>query len=279
MKKTIGVTIGVLVVVALALVIIPTTRDEIHWYWASLKDGTASYEVYVKTWPAGRHAAEAQMRYDEHDWADAQAANTVQAFERYVQLHGEGKHIAEAKDNIESLLSDDTVFLQAKQNGTAEALRAFLADFPGHKRETEARAALNEVAKAKVVLDYPKAVHAGASPYSNVLGPIYKWDTTFRETGGHTGFKLKATGFYIRNPSGGKWSNNWSESVEVRSGGTATIEYWCDKSDKWSGGTYHTVWVGKDDLGNSIRIVQEVKLESGKGWEGWDHILGEGWDH
>ncbi len=43
MKKAIGVTIGVLVVVALALAITPTTRDEIHWQWASHKDVTASY--------------------------------------------------------------------------------------------------------------------------------------------------------------------------------------------------------------------------------------------
>ncbi len=103
MKKTIGVAIGVLVVAALGLAIIPTTRDEIHWRWASHKNETASYESYVKTWPDGRHAAEAQMRYDERGWTDARAANSVQGFERYVQLHAEGKHVSEAKDNIESL--------------------------------------------------------------------------------------------------------------------------------------------------------------------------------
>jgi hypothetical protein len=110
MKKAIGVTIGVIVVAALALAIIPTTRDEIHWQWASHKDETTSYESYVKAWPAGRHASEGKARYDEHGWADATGtddapfgANTVQGFERYVQLHGDGKHVAEAKDNIESL--------------------------------------------------------------------------------------------------------------------------------------------------------------------------------
>jgi hypothetical protein len=102
MKTMIVATLGVLVVAALALAIIPTTRDEIHWRWASHKDETASYESYVKTWPEGRHAAEAQARYDEHGWADAESSNTVTQFERYVQLHGEGKHITEAKDNIES---------------------------------------------------------------------------------------------------------------------------------------------------------------------------------
>jgi hypothetical protein len=96
-------TLGVLVVVALALAIIPSTRDEIHWRWASHKDETASYESYVKTWPEGRHTAEAQARYDQHGWANAESANSVQAFERYIKLHGEGKHVVKAKDNIESL--------------------------------------------------------------------------------------------------------------------------------------------------------------------------------
>ncbi len=103
MKKAIGVTIGVIVVAALALAIIPTTRDEIHWQWASHKDETTSYESYGKAWPAGRHASEGKARYDEHGWADATAANTVQGFERYVQLHGDGKHVTEAMDKIDSL--------------------------------------------------------------------------------------------------------------------------------------------------------------------------------
>ncbi len=103
MKKTICATIGVIVLVAFQVAINPTARDEIHWRWASQKDVTASYEAYVKTWPDGRHAAEAHVRYDEHGWADAQASNAVQGFEQYVQLHGEGKHVAEAIDKIESL--------------------------------------------------------------------------------------------------------------------------------------------------------------------------------
>ena len=102
MKKLIGVTIGI-IVASLALAVIPGSRDEIHWRWADYKGETSSYESYVKTWPAGRHAGEAKVLYDNHAWADAQAANTVQGFERYVQLHEDGRHVAEARDGIESL--------------------------------------------------------------------------------------------------------------------------------------------------------------------------------
>ena len=38
MKKSIGVILGILIVAAALLAIIPSTRDEIHWQWASHTD-------------------------------------------------------------------------------------------------------------------------------------------------------------------------------------------------------------------------------------------------
>lgn len=185
MKKIIVATLGVLVVVGAALAIIPTTRDEIHWLWASHKDGTTSYESYVKAWPEGRHAVESRALYDERGWAEAETANTVQGFERYIQLHGEGKHIAEAKNNIDSLhwqeattantiksylgytanhpqgkftqqaktkasaLRIDEASYDATLRACSEAsLKQFLADFPGHKKEAEVQQALSDWQKA-----------------------------------------------------------------------------------------------------------------------------------
>ncbi|MCJ7449416.1 MAG: ankyrin repeat domain-containing protein [Bacteroidales bacterium] len=103
MKKTIIITVAVLLVIGLALVVIPTTRDEIHWRWTSHKNETASYESYIKAWPQGRHSIEAIARYDEYAWMDAKLTNTVEGYNRYVQIHGEGKYIDDAKDNIELL--------------------------------------------------------------------------------------------------------------------------------------------------------------------------------
>ena len=125
MKKTIVAILGVLAVVGLALAIIPTTRDEIHWHWASHENETTSYQSYVKAWPEGRHAVEARTLYDEHGWVEAETANTVQGFERYVQLHGEGKHVAEAKDNIESLH-----WQEAATANTIRIYRSYVATHP-----------------------------------------------------------------------------------------------------------------------------------------------------
>ncbi|MBE9572728.1 MAG: hypothetical protein IMF11_19045 [Proteobacteria bacterium] len=190
MKKSIGITVGVLVVAALALAIIPTTRDEIHWRWASNKDETASYQSYVETWPDGRHTSEARARYDENSWADAQAAKTVPAYERYIQLHGDGKHVTEAKDNIESLhwqeataantirgyrdyssthphgrhvreaetkaadlRTDDAPFDKALKTGTAASLRQFLEEFPGHQKEPDAQQAIKDITEGRDIVD------------------------------------------------------------------------------------------------------------------------------
>ena len=153
MKKVFTVTIGVLVVAALALAIIPTTRDEIHWRWASHKDETASYESYVKTWPEGRHAGEAQMRYDEHGWAEAKAANTVQGFEQYVQLHAEGKHVTEAKGKATALRTDQVPYDAALRRGTEASLKTFLVDFPGHVKQAEAQQALKDITEGRDIVD------------------------------------------------------------------------------------------------------------------------------
>ena len=189
MKKLIGVTIGI-IVASLALAVIPGSRDEIHWRWADYKGETSSYESYVKTWPAGRHAGEAKVLYDNHAWADAQAAKTVQGFERYVQLHEDGKHVAEAKDGIESLRwqetatantikafqnyttlhpegphmreaeaklaslrTDDAPFKAALKVGTEARLKQFLEDFPGHRKAADAQQAIRDITQERDIVD------------------------------------------------------------------------------------------------------------------------------
>ncbi len=103
MKKTIGVTISVIVVVALSLVIIPTTLDKTHWQQATDANTVPRFELYVQLHSEGKHVAEARENIESLHWQEAIDANTRQGFWRYLQLHGEGKHVAEARENIESL--------------------------------------------------------------------------------------------------------------------------------------------------------------------------------
>jgi len=332
MRKTIVVALGVLVLVALALAIVPTTRDEVHWRWASYRNDTTSYESYVKAWPQGRHVAEARTRYDEYGWAGAEAAKTARGYERYLQLHGQGKHVAEAKDRLDSLhwqeaaaaktvqgfarylhlhregkhvaeakeKIDSLEWQEATAANTVEGFERYLERHglhaegrqvaegpppvpppPGSRPDkpaptaraseryvrlhadekhvaeaAEAVATLSRTDRAKVVLDYPEVVHAGSTDGK------YRWHTTLRETGGHAGFVLQARDYCITDRSGGLWSSSlpWNKTVAVGPGGKATVDHWFGKGHSTSGGTYRTVWLGRDDYGNDISITQTVKL-------------------
>jgi hypothetical protein len=122
--------------------------------------------------------------------------------------------------------------------------------------------AVNDIEKdiAVVKMDYPESVKSIPSPSYNVQSRIYKWTTSFKETGGKSGFKLQAIDFYIESPSGKKYTNNWSASVDVTKNGNESVNYWVNSNGQWDNGWFHAVWVGKDDLGNKIRMEQKVQL-------------------
>jgi len=176
MKKAIRVTIGALVVAALAVAIIPTTRDEIHWHWASHKDDTVSYESYVKTWPAGRLATEGKARYDERAWSDAQTASTVQGFERYVQLHADGKHVTEANDTIKSLHWQDATAANTVQ---------------GFERYVQLHADGKHVAEAN---DTIESLHWQEATAANTIRAYRQYGTTHPEGQHLREAETKATG-------------------------------------------------------------------------------------
>ena len=82
-EKRISIDICVIVGLALALALIPASREEIHWQWASHKDETASYESYMKTWPEGRHVKTAQRKLislEDTDWETARQNNTLDSY-------------------------------------------------------------------------------------------------------------------------------------------------------------------------------------------------------
>ena len=133
MKKTIPVILLVLSI-ALAIAIIPTTRDEIHWRWASFKNSTGNYKSYLQVWPKGRHSAEARFRYDEHCWEYAVNKDAFWSFHWYLQLHPEGKHVADARDKIETLS-----WQKAAGTNNIQEYERYLQSRPEGKHVAEAR--------------------------------------------------------------------------------------------------------------------------------------------
>ena len=97
MKRTIIISFGLIVFLCLALAIIPSTRNEFHWYITSHKDKVPSWEKYVLSWPEGRHSVEAWARFDELIWSEAVNSNTAQGYERYINLYNNGKYIKQGR--------------------------------------------------------------------------------------------------------------------------------------------------------------------------------------
>jgi hypothetical protein len=115
--------------------------------------GLLSPEAYVKAWPEGRHAAEAQMRFDERSWADAQAANTIRSYRGYIAAHPQGRYVQEAHNKAAALRSDDAPFEAALKSGTAVSLKQFLQDFPGHQKEANAQQAIKDITEGRDIVD------------------------------------------------------------------------------------------------------------------------------
>jgi len=166
---------------------IPFVRDETHWQWANLTGESESLSDYLAAWPNGRHAARAAemlddrawsaadqagtadavthyltlqpngrharsaaQRLEDIDWTKARSAGTAVAIDGFLREHTSGRHVGEATARKAELLASDAPFDRAVQAGDRAAINQFLSDFPGHKREAEARAALEDAGERDI---------------------------------------------------------------------------------------------------------------------------------
>ena len=129
-------------------------RDRIEdFVWRALDaagDGGA-YRYFVQQYPDGEHVQDALDRLEDIMWVDVRSDNTLKAFNDYLERYPEGRYAEKARSRRDAILSDDGLFIAAKKEGTAEALEKFLALYPGHPREADARAALVALAGADVL--------------------------------------------------------------------------------------------------------------------------------
>jgi hypothetical protein len=176
---------GVLVVgVVLAA---PRVREELHWRWIADSTDPGTLKRFLNRWPQSRHHDEAVKRYDEATWrtvvksnearlrwylggfpsgahrTDAEARieelvwerlskeRTAVAFDRYVQAYTSGRFVAAARAQRTAVLADDAVFEVARKRGDRAAYETFLANYPGHAREPEARAVLADIEGRDIV--------------------------------------------------------------------------------------------------------------------------------
>ncbi len=97
-------------------------------------------ERLIQAETAGSRGAVEQLR-----WADAKSAGTFAAYRIYLETYPGGRYVQDARTRQAALLCDDAPFALVSQEGTREALERFLLEYPGHRRELEARELLRSL--------------------------------------------------------------------------------------------------------------------------------------
>ena len=121
-------------------------REEAAWRRVAAAKEESGLRLYLQGYPQGRHVAEARSQLEELLWRQVAAERTAVAFDRYLRAHSQGRFASEARQRRQAVLADDAVFLVVRQQGGRQAYENFLASYPGHRREVEARAVLADMA-------------------------------------------------------------------------------------------------------------------------------------
>ncbi len=119
--------------------------DDLDWETARGAGANESYILYVDRHPDGSYVEQAYEQIEVLDWQDTQDAGTISALRLYQETYPSGRFVAEAEARIAELARDDSVFLAAQAQNTREAYESFLAEYPGHQREADARRTLEEI--------------------------------------------------------------------------------------------------------------------------------------
>lgn len=190
MKKVWIVSLVLLVIIVAVLLVVPATRESIHWGISSIRNSESSYRSYIEAWPAGKHIEQAWGKYDivlwetaksgdssasfrryinnmpkglhqaeaiqlldEKSWNEAGDVSTIVAYEKYLNENPEGKFGVQAKKQIETIKKDPAIFESALSKGTKESLQDFITDYPGHFKHDEAKLILKEIKEGRDIVD------------------------------------------------------------------------------------------------------------------------------
>lgn len=116
--------------------------EEKVWLTSENSDTIAAYKSYLHAYPTGAYSTQAKRRVDSLSWRKAMRGNTIRAYDAYVSSNPSGLHISEANRRIGESNKDETPYLRAQEAGTRKAWEDFLADYPGHVRAVDAKAAI-----------------------------------------------------------------------------------------------------------------------------------------
>ncbi len=83
------------------------SRQQSDWQKARETNTPEAYEQFLKNYPSGEFAAQAQARakelHEERDWQKARDADTLDAYQAFLKQYPEGKWTEEARIRVENL--------------------------------------------------------------------------------------------------------------------------------------------------------------------------------
>src|SRR3984957_17337860 len=82
------------------------SRQQSDWQKTREANTTEAYEQFLKKYPSGEFAPQAQARvkelYEERDWQKARDADTPEAYQAFLKQYPEGKWTEEARIRVEN---------------------------------------------------------------------------------------------------------------------------------------------------------------------------------
>ncbi len=91
---------------ALVLGISACSRQQSDWQKTRETNTAEAYEQFLKKYPSGEFAPQAQARvkelYEERDWQKARDADTPEAYQAFLKQYPEGKWTEEARIRVEN---------------------------------------------------------------------------------------------------------------------------------------------------------------------------------
>ena len=177
----------------------------------------------------------------ERQFNRAYKKNTVKGFDRFIEKYPISGYL------------EEVYFRRAKLINTISEFDLFINRYPKGIFLDSAQIEINRLIKIypRIIIDYPKSIYGGNSPYSNVSKPFFDYQVTFKVTGGYVGYKLSIYLVYY-DRDGQAWGSGRDEGeFVVKPGGQYIFKSWFS-GKRFIGGYIKMMLRGYDDNGNPI---------------------------
>jgi len=123
-------------------VFISCSSEKKRWENAESENNIAAYEVYLKQYPEGKYADNANARIEELIWQSTLEDNSINGHEAYLKQYPEGKYADSAKVKLKEMY-----YRAAESENTISAYEEFLKKHSDSEFADDARSRLNILKK------------------------------------------------------------------------------------------------------------------------------------